>query len=85
MSGSMIEVQATEAKAHFARLLDQVERGETIVITRHGKAIATLVPQAMSGQRRREEAIAAIKKFRASQPSVSVEEILAFKHEEHRA
>ncbi len=80
----MREVQATEAKAHFAQLLDEVERGETIVITRHGKAIATLVPQAISEQRRREEAIAAINQFRASLPSVSAAEILAFKHEGHR-
>ena len=33
----MREVQASEAKAHLPRLLDEVERGETIVITRHGR------------------------------------------------
>ena len=36
------EVQASEAKTHFARLLDEVERGETIIITRHGQAIARI-------------------------------------------
>jgi len=36
----MREVQASEAKAHLPQLLDAVERGETIVITRHGRAIA---------------------------------------------
>jgi prevent-host-death family protein len=40
------EVQASEAKTHFARLLDEVERGETIIITRHGQAIARMVPKA---------------------------------------
>jgi prevent-host-death family protein len=34
------EIQASEAKAHLASLLDAVDRGETIVITRHGKPIA---------------------------------------------
>jgi prevent-host-death family protein len=40
------EVQAPEAKTHIARLLDEVERGETIIITRHGQAIARIVPEA---------------------------------------
>jgi len=31
----MREIQASEAKAHLASLLDEVERGETVVITRH--------------------------------------------------
>jgi prevent-host-death family protein len=37
-------VGAYEAKTHLAELLDRVEGGETITITRHGKAIAKLVP-----------------------------------------
>jgi prevent-host-death family protein len=40
------EVQASEAKARLANLLDAVERGETIVITRQGKPIARIVPEA---------------------------------------
>jgi prevent-host-death family protein len=42
----MREFQASEAKAHLASLLDAVERGDTIVITRHGKPIARIVPEA---------------------------------------
>ncbi len=37
-------VGAHDAKTHLARLLDRVERGEEIVITRHGRPIARLVP-----------------------------------------
>jgi len=33
-----------EAKTHLARILDEVERGETITITRHGRPIAKLSP-----------------------------------------
>lgn len=33
-----------EAKTHLSQLLDRVEHGETIVITRHGKPVAKLVP-----------------------------------------
>ena len=39
----MITVGAFEAKTHFSALLDKVEAGESIVITRHGQAVARLV------------------------------------------
>lgn len=38
-------VGAYEAKTHLAELLDRVQRGEQIVITRHGKPIARLIPE----------------------------------------
>jgi len=41
---SMTTVGAYEAKTHLPRLLEQVERGETIVITKHGREVAKLVP-----------------------------------------
>jgi prevent-host-death family protein len=40
----MITVGAFEAKTHLAQLLERVERGEEITITRRGKAVARLVP-----------------------------------------
>jgi len=40
----MKEIGAFEAKNTLGSLLDCVERGEEIVITRHGKAVARLVP-----------------------------------------
>jgi len=40
----MREVGAFEAKNKLGQLLDQVEHGEEIVITRRGHAIAKLVP-----------------------------------------
>jgi prevent-host-death family protein len=33
-----------EAKTHLSALLDRVEKGETFIITRRGKAVARLVP-----------------------------------------
>jgi prevent-host-death family protein len=42
----MTAVGAFEAKTHFSQLLERVERGEEIVITRRGKAVARLVPAA---------------------------------------
>jgi len=36
----MREIQASDAKTHLPQILDEVERGETVVITRHGRAPA---------------------------------------------
>ena len=40
----MTSVGAYEAKTHLPRLLERVEAGETIIITRHGREVAKLVP-----------------------------------------
>jgi prevent-host-death family protein len=39
----MDEIGVFEAKTHFSSLLDRVEKGEEITITRHGKPVAKLV------------------------------------------
>jgi prevent-host-death family protein len=44
MVAAMTEVGAFEAKNKLSALLDQVEQGEEIVITRHGRPVARLVP-----------------------------------------
>ena len=40
----MKSVGSYEAKMHLPQLLSQVEKGETITITKHGKPIAVLSP-----------------------------------------
>jgi prevent-host-death family protein len=40
----METVGSYEAKMHFSQLLERVEHGESITITRRGKPIARLVP-----------------------------------------
>jgi len=39
----MKHVGMFEAKTHLSRLIDKVEKGEEVVITRHGKPVAKLV------------------------------------------
>lgn len=59
----MRQIGVYEAKTQLARLLDQVERGETITITRHGRPVARLTP--VEGRRRSvAETIDAIREFR---------------------
>ncbi len=40
----MTTVGAYEAKTHLARLLEEVEAGATVTITKHGRPVARLVP-----------------------------------------
>ncbi len=80
----MREVQSSDAKARLPQLLDEVERGETIVITRHGRPIARIVPEV---DRRREEvarAMADLKALRKTMPKLTVEEIMSARHEGHK-
>jgi len=59
----MNEIGAFEAKNTLGTLLDRVERGEEIVITRHGKAIARLVPNTRrADQNQTREALERIRK-----------------------
>lgn len=58
----MREVGAFEAKNKLGQLLDLVEGGEEIMITRHGKEVARLVPARPT--RSREQARAALKRIR---------------------
>ena len=59
----MITVGSFEAKTKLAELLDKVEAGETVTITRHGRPVAKLVPaapdideRAPTGAHRRDQA-----------------------------
>jgi prevent-host-death family protein len=57
------EIGAFEAKNTLGALLDRVQQGEEIVITRHGKPVARLVPTA--GGFDRAQARAAFDRIRA--------------------
>ncbi len=46
----MIKVGAFEAKTHLSALLDKVSRGEEVLITKRGKAVARLVPAELADQ-----------------------------------
>ena len=41
----MSTITAFEAKTRFGELLDRVSRGEEVVITRHDKPVARIVPE----------------------------------------
>ena len=71
----MREVQASDAKTHLPQLLDEVERGEVILITRHGRPVARLVPEAIRRKDEIRTTFAAMRALRKAAPPVSAEEI----------
>ena len=60
----MREVGSYEAKTHLAHLLEEVEKGEVVVITRHGQPVARLVP-ANPQRVRVADVVAALREARA--------------------
>ena len=79
-----ITVKVHEAKTHLSDLLAKVEAGEDVVIQRGHEPVAKLVPFD-DGMRQR----AAFRGLIATRDSgaikkVSIDEILAWKHEGHR-
>ena len=82
----MREIQATQAKTRLAELLRAVEHGESVAITRHGKAVAHLVPADAQDRAHRERAVGRFRERRSAwrRVSLSTDEILAARHEGHR-
>ena len=77
----MREIQASEAKTHLPQLLDEVERGATLVITRHGRRIARLVPEADRRQAEIDKALGAIRGLRKRTGRITVGELLSARDE----
>ena len=60
----MLTVGAFEAKTHLSALLDRVAAGEEVVITKHGKPVARLVPAHHVDQARANQAFEKLKALR---------------------
>lgn len=65
------------------RLLGDVERGETIIITRHGRPIARLVPEDTRRQEEIAKVLADLDDLRKTMPPLTLDEILSARHEGH--
>lgn len=61
MSQDRNTIGAYEAKTHLSELLEKVEGGQEIVITKHGMAVARLVP--VKKKASAEERLAAIERI----------------------
>lgn len=59
----MSTIGSFEAKTHLPALLDRVQKGEQITITKHGVPVARLVPAAPGLRKERKQVIAELKAF----------------------
>jgi prevent-host-death family protein len=59
----MQTVSLAEAKAHLSEILNQVEAGEEVVITRHGQPVARL-----AAVEKPKQAVGSLAAFRAAMP-----------------
>lgn len=60
---SATTVGVYDAKTRFTKLLTQVEKGESVTITRHGKPIAKIIPAEERDQALVEEAVKDLRTF----------------------
>jgi len=60
----MSHIGAFEAKTHLSALLDRVEAGEELVIARHGRPVARLVPISDARQQRAAVAVKRLRELR---------------------
>jgi len=60
----MATLTAFEAKTRFGELLDRVSRGEEIVITRHEKPVARIVPEGRPALRQVRQAVDELRALR---------------------
>jgi prevent-host-death family protein len=78
----MASVTAFEAKTRFGQLLERVVRGEEVVITRHDKPVARLIPEGRTSLTSVRDAAAGLRALRkriakrtAGQPKLSLDDI----------
>lgn len=74
----MRSIGAYEAKTHLPRLLDDVEKGERITITKHGRPVAVLVPPNAVHDLDVEAFMARMRAFRKAHPlnGVTIRELI---------
>ncbi len=76
---NMATIGSFEAKTHLASLLDRVQKGEHITITKRGVPVAMLVPAQLDAGKERSLVIAEIKEFgrgRALPPGCTVRDLI---------
>ena len=62
-------ITALEAKTRFGQLLDRVSQGEEVIVTRHDKPVARIVP---AGRPTREEMGAAVESLRELRRTIAM-------------
>jgi prevent-host-death family protein len=73
----MREINASDAELNLPEILNEVEHGETVVITRNGRPIAWIVPEPRRRQHEVDEAIERIRTLGRRTGRITTEELLS--------
>jgi len=76
--------RAAAWRSFLLQILDDVEGGETVVITRHGQAIARIVPEPLGRAEEIDKVIESIKQLRKHTGRITLGELLSARHEGHK-
>lgn len=79
----MRTVPFSKAKANLSALIDAVEAGESIDVTRHGEVVARIVPPATDDRERARRAVAQLKEWRRTLPvsNITIDDLLSARDE----
>jgi antitoxin (DNA-binding transcriptional repressor) of toxin-antitoxin stability system len=77
-------ILASDAESQLPGLLDDVERGETVVVIRDGKAIARIVPEIARRREEIERGIEMMKSVRQHTFRTTADEIISARDEGRR-
>jgi prevent-host-death family protein len=87
----MASVTAYEAKTRFGKLLERVAQGEEVVITKHEKPVARLIPEGRASRPAVRQAVARLRELRlriaertGKKPKVSFDDFKAAVEEGRR-
>lgn len=80
----MLEIPVTEVKAKLMSYLDEVERGASFRLTRHGRVIARIVPEPEARRQESAQAVERIRAIRQRSKGMTISEILMAKEEGRR-
>ena len=65
-------ITATEANRDFSKLLERVEKGDTVNITKHGRIVATIRPRLATAKDEAKKKRAFMEKLRQRKPFAQV-------------
>jgi antitoxin (DNA-binding transcriptional repressor) of toxin-antitoxin stability system len=80
----MKHVNLSDARAHIGELLDEVERGETLMISREGGASENAPASDETTREMQRQAVRDLMEMRKTAPRATVEEILQWRDEGRR-
>ena len=80
----MESLGAYKARTHLPRLLDRVARGESLIITRHGRPVARMVPVEHDDHERAGRAARRIFERRGRLKRAPLAELMDTIHKGHR-